>query len=220
MFNELLILQVIILFSLFFCFFVTENFFIIINAIMYLTLSSLLLYTMDLDIYVSFLLIIDLGVFFVLIAFLINLSHLFQSEPTLSDDTSLKNLSFVFVLLAFASAGALHTSTNNTALPNLVLTLYNWYSILNFSYFSDLQLLSDLYYSFFPHEFVLMNFYLYLSIVLIYTIVFLIQLLGTPSTALLNYGKPSFLRYQNMQKQINQSATVRVWSKKLLPQLT
>ena len=51
-----------------------------------------------------------------------------------------------------------------------MVTLYDWYSIFGLYYFTDLQLLSDIYYNLSGFEFILMNFYLYIIIVCLYVL--------------------------------------------------
>lgn len=218
MVNDFLLLQLTLLLSLVFFLLITENFFLLVNSIVFLFLMSAFLWTMDLDIYVNFLLILDLGVFFVLIAFLVNLSHLFQSNHTFNKQQTPLVLGYLLINLLFIFFGTIE-STSTTSLLGLpcTLTLYDWYSVFNFTYFSDLQLLSDLYYSLFSFEFILMNFYLYIAIFITYLLFFLIKLAGYSSVGeslCRTTNKTIFIRYQSMQKQINQTATVRVWSKK------
>lgn len=218
MVNDFLILQLALMLSLVFFLLITENFFLLINAIIFLFLMSTFLWTVDLDVYVNFLLILDLGIFFVLIAFLVNLSHLFQSNHTFTKlQTPLVLGYFIFNLLFVFWGTAESTSTSNLLNLPCTLTLYDWYAVFSFSYFSDLQLLSDLYYCIFSFEFIIMNFYLYLAIFVTYIVFFLTKLVGHTSSGYLSTcasNKITFIRYQNLQKQVNQTATVRVWSKK------
>jgi len=218
MVNDFLFLQITLFSSLIFFLFITENFFLLINSIIFLFLISSFLWAVDLDVYVNFLIIIDLGVFFVLIAFLINLSHLFQASHSFLKKSTLTAFGYTMfnVLLVYSTTIEATTTSNLMELP-CTLSLYNWYSVYNFTYFSDLQLLSDLYYSFFSFEFVLMNFYLYLAIFLVYILLFVIKLFDYKTSDSLEYfnnNKTIFIRYQDLQKQVNQTATVRVWSKK------
>jgi len=218
--NDFLLLQLTLFISLIFFLLITENFFLLINSIIFLLLISTFLWTADLDIYVNFLLILDLGVFFVLIAFLINLSHLFQSNQSFNKQQMPLILGYALVHFLLMVSGTVESTTSTTLLSlPCTLSLYDWYAVFSFSYFSDLQLLSDLYYSLFSFEFLLMNFYLYLAIFITYLLFFLIKLLSyNCSTGFTNKttNKTIFIRYQSLQKQINQTATVRVWSKKQL----
>ena len=79
MLNDFFLLQFLLTVTLLLFFYISENFFFILNAVTYLTAISALLWLHDLDIFVNFLVIIDLGVFFVLIAILVNVSSLFQN---------------------------------------------------------------------------------------------------------------------------------------------
>jgi hypothetical protein len=177
-----------------------------------------ILWLSDLDIFVNFLIIIDFGVFFVLLSFLVNLSHLFQNSTVfIKYQTNLIYMLFTILLIVCLFNPG---SVNSTLLFRsfvFELTFYNWYSIFNFNYFSDLQLMSDIYYLFTAYEFLLMNFYIYITIVYIYIILTLITSFNINPKYSQNYTKNNhfiFIRSQDIQKQVNQTASVRVWSKK------
>lgn len=208
MINDFFILQFLIIFVLLLCLFFVDSFFFIINSIIYLILISNLLWLTDLDIYVNFLIIIDLGVFFILIAFLINLSHLFQYTLVFNKQLKVWVISAVII-----TTFIINVPVVSSDFFNFLITFYNWFGIFNFIYFTDLQLMSDVYYVYTAFEFILMNFYIYFVVVILYTLIFVLKILsyGSFNTKTI---KTIFMRYQNFQKQVNQTATVRVWSKK------
>jgi len=104
---------------------------------------------------------------------------------------------------------------NSTVLASVdtFVNFYVWYSILNLTYFTDLQLMSELYYVYNSFEFILMNFYLYITILLIYFLFVLVKHYEMTGFKIAS-SRPSddniYQKYQNFQKQIKQTATVRV----------
>jgi hypothetical protein len=70
-------------------------------------------------------------------------------------------------------------------------------------------------------EFIVMNFYLYLAILFVFILFYLLSTVSV-SPALINSPRSkfsdmqffSYLRVQDLQKQKNQKASVRVWLKK------
>ena len=219
MLNDFFLLQFLLTVTLLLFFYISENFFFILNAVTYLTAISALLWLHDLDIFVNFLVIIDLGVFFVLIAILVNVSSLFQNTYLFSLLNKLVfMLPFLFTLLSLIIS---KTNTGELLNPYAVffsLNYYNWYSIFSFNYLTDLQLMSDIFYILTSLEFIVMNLYVYLTIVYLYILLNLIKVVFISGKAVNKSDSGSshlFMRSQDIQKQINQVATVRVWNNKL-----
>ena len=215
LFSDVLFLQLSLIILLGFLFLMWDTFFIIINAMLYLFLISILSWLFDSDIYINFLIIIDLGVFFIMLSFLVNFISLFQSKRERTYGPAPIYL-FLFLLLGFFLTTPLVLNFN--LLPYQV-SFYNWYSINDFAYFTDLQFLSDIYYVFFTYEFLLMNFYLYLAILILYVFQLLFSILKTRRAVLSGFSSPVFskglfMRVQDVQNQTLQKASVRVWSKK------
>ena len=217
MLNDFFLLQFLLIVTLFLFFFINENFFFILNAVVYLVIIAALLWLHDLDIFVNFLVIIDFGVFFVLIAILVNVSSLFQNTYLFS---LLNKLVYTLPILSTLLVLTVSKSNTSTLLdPHTIffnLTHYNWYSIFSFNYFSDLQLMSDIFFILTSLEFVIMNLYVYLTIIYIYILLNLIKVVFISSKGLTNSdsnGSYLFMRSQDLQKQSNQVATVRVWNK-------
>lgn len=190
-----------------------------------------MLWLFDLDVFVNFLVIIDLGVFFVLIAFLLNLTRLFQeykTSPLALRNYSTKRVLFLTLIFILAVLTILMSATQSQfsnhspffeQLSGWTLgpALYDWTSIYNFVYFSDLQLMSDLYFRTNIFEFIVMNIFIYLGILVIITTLNAKDWLNTWSTLndfnLGKFEKHLYMRSQNLQFQVKRSATVRVWSR-------
>ena len=216
MLNEFFFLQLITYTTVLFFFYIKDNFFFVINAIIFLLSISIFLWLNDTDIFVNFLLIIDLGVFFILLGFLINLTSIFQNNAVFYDN---KIFNFILILSITALVWFLSDNLNSNNFDfnfSSILSFQNWYALLNLSFFADLQLMSDTFYLLTSFEFILMNFYLYTTILIIYLLLLATNIINVPyfrnyqNTTLSNY-----LRKQNMSSQFNQTATVRVWKKQL-----
>ena len=216
MFNDFLLLEICIILSLIFFFFLTDLFFFILNSVIFLLLIAFFLWLNDLDIIVNFLVIIDLGVFFVLICFLINFTHVFQNSININKTVFWK-LFFIFSIFWIYFL-PISVTDSFFSTVNWTVTFYNWFGIFNFTYFTDLQLLSDLYFIYTSLEFVLMNCYIYFALIGIFILLNLKNTSDIESNIhnaqLTSQNKSLFLRYQDVQKQVNQTATVRVWTKK------
>nr|YP_011027884.1 NADH dehydrogenase subunit 6 [Euplotes vannus]UPM52094.1 NADH dehydrogenase subunit 6 [Euplotes vannus] len=212
-FNDFILLQFFFILLLVFFLFLWDSFFLIINAVCFLSIVALFAWLIDSDIYINFLVIIDLGVFFILLGFLLNFISLFRETRGSSNPL----LSFlVFGLLVGAFSCFSDAEVGTAELP-LLVTYYDWFSIFNFYYFTDLQLLSDIYYVLAGLEFLLMNFYLYSVILVIYCLRrspqersdFFLTTFKDNVTV-----RGNFMRTQDIQSQILSRATVRVWQKK------
>lgn len=227
LFNDFLIIQFLLLFILLLLNSNIELFFIILNSILYLLLIVCYSWLQDVDIIINFLLIIDLGVFFILLAFILNLFHLFTqllNNNQLSKVTLI--ICFIFIL-CIVSQYFYNLTMNLDYIMYLqinwffLLIYYNWFNIFNIIYFSDLQLLSEIYFFFNLLEFIIMNVIIYLSIIIVYlglhnwywlkTYTYLNQL---KFLIFINqYQIHYFFKIQNMQNQILTRGVTRIWIK-------
>lgn len=225
--NDFLLIQFLLLFILILLNSNIELFFIILNSILYLLLIVCYSWLHDVDIIINFLLIIDLGVFFILLAFILNLIYLFSQ--LLNTNQLSKNLLLCIIILLLCTIIQYFFNLTINLLYIVyiqinwffLLIYYNWFNIFNIIYFSDLQLLSEIYFFFNLLEFLIMNIILYLTILIIYfglhnwywlkTYLYLNQL---KFLIFLNqYQIHYFFKIQNMQNQILTRGVVRIWEK-------
>lgn len=123
-------------------------------------------------------------------------------------------MALVGLLVLFLYLGDVDTTYSN--FPFLI-TYYDWFSIFNLYYFTDLQLLSDIYYVFAGLEFILMNFYLYTVILILYCLQRVVPSLDDHFLTTFRDNvtvRGNFMRMQDIQAQILTRASVRVWRKK------
>lgn len=184
----------------------------------------------DLDILVNFLIIIDLGVFFILIAFLLNLTRLFQDHfgSTLHGHKRESARKVISVAVSCACVTILVYPANflnlyfwsGIASASATVILYDWYSVFQFKFFSDLQLLSDVYFHTNLFEFSIMNIFIYLAVLLIASVVNLKDwtlewspLSRASALSCRKNEKSIYQRAQSLQFQVKRTATVRVWNR-------
>lgn len=226
MFNDYFILQLLVILILLFINYTQDLFFTVLNSILYLALISIYAWLDDADILINFLIIIDLGVFFILLAFVLNIIKMFTFQ-----DLYLNNyyntlifffgIGFILFQWYFSASFALYLTNYYLIIYNFLITFYNWYSLYTLLYFTDLQLLSEIYFHFNFFEFILMNFIIYFTIALIYFIlsysilVKSIDFLSLPLSFIKfnKFNNHFFIKSQNLQNQILTKANLRVWSR-------
>ena len=220
-----MLLQIFIILSLLSISYASETFYIVVYSIVFLTLTSAVLWLNNLDVFVNFLLIIDLGLFFAMLGFIINLVNMFSPSPRLrSFSTPLVVMILVTVIGIYCILNldfrSLDAASHVAPHFNFNLSLYDWFSIYNLTFFSDLQLLAEVYFKFNFVEFIIMNLVLYLGVFLVYVLLnyktTTLRAHKTISTRQSGYSSipqtfDIFMKTQSFQKQINQSMTVRVW---------
>lgn len=224
-FNDTLLIQALTLLTLLLVIWSTELFYTSLNSILFLLTVSLYMYTLNLDILVNFLIIIDLGLFFALTALVLNFSILYSSTLGLIFTSARFTYKFtlvcVFLLVLKFVFGLGVTSWFFTEVPEAFLIqenfYFNWLNVVNSFYPNDLAMMSDVYFNFNFGEFVILNFLLYLAILVSYLLIIMLKSLNILSSTPLktNFKLPTlhFFKTQGFQKQVMQSASVRVWSK-------
>jgi hypothetical protein len=225
--NDFLLFQLLLLLLLLLINTSLELLFIIFNSIIYLFAITCYSWLHDVDILINFLLIIDLGVFFILLAFILNLINLFI-QILLNNQLSKNLLLILFLIcLCFLIQYYLNLIINLSYILYLqlnwffLLIYYNWFNLFNIIYFSDLQLLSEIYFFFNILEFLIMNVIIYVTILIIYfgihswywfkTYIYYNQLFFL--IHINQYQSHYFFKIQNMQNQILTRGSVRIWLK-------
>lgn len=219
LFNDLFILQLTILALVFNFYSLKSQLSVFILSTTYLVLIVAYGWFLEFDVFINFLAVIDLGLFFILLAFIMN----FNNSYNYTYSVRVGEFNKVWLLLlVVAFMLALTLPVNSYLTPSLEYLcpstlLLNWGELASAPYISDLQLWSDSYYTFNLFEFILANVILYVAIVVIYLLIQKNQLTGklhlsklpeSPSTHL-----DTFMKYQDTQKQVNRVAIVRVWSR-------
>lgn len=228
MLNELFLLQVLLLSTLFYF---TNTFNVITVwylAGIYLTLLGWWLLLDDADIFVGFLWVIDLGVGLIFFIFILHYSTFLHQKPNL-DKTS---QTFSFTIISFFSLSSflflLSLPSVNESLGTFAkiwfftVSWYDYYEFFFSSTVTDLNLLHEIYFTSNSFEFFLINFFLLYGIVASILASFLVKrifnLLNFSHLQLSNFfnrtNSTYFVRTQDYLKQQNTSAGVRVWLKK------
>lgn len=228
MLNELFLLQVLLLSTLFYF---TNTFNVITVwylAGIYLTLLGWWLLLDDADIFVGFLWVIDLGVGLIFFIFILHYSTFLHQKPNL-DKTS-QTLSFTIIsfftlssFLFLLSLPSVNESLGTfTKIWFFTVSWYDYYEFFFSSTVTDLNLLHEIYFTSNSFEFFLINFFLLYGIIASILASFLVKrifnLLNFSHLQLSNFfnrtNSTYFVRTQDYLKQQNTSAGVRVWLKK------
>ena len=233
MFNEMLLLQILMIVTMFFF----VNTFNILTlwylAGIYLILLGWWLMLDDGDIFVGFLWVIDLGVGLIFFIFILHYTTFLHQKANL-EKTSRE---FSFLTLSVASAFSLFyfmsMPVENLSTPIITKTWFfalSWYDYYDFFFSAtttDLNLLHEIYYTNNAFEFFLINFFLLYGIVASVLMSFLVKRVFSVLNAsqLLNHGylaqaqSTYFIRTQDYLKQQSTSAGTRVWVKKKNPRI-
>jgi len=227
MFNEYIFVQISIIIILFFLFWLTDIYNLLIISFVYLLLISLLTLYLDIDILISFLIIIDLGVFLILFAFLLHLSKFLTFKNIY--DLSFKNI-FIFCttltfLLIYNYCVNFYTSYNFNKIIEFTwfffISYMDFYYIWNTVINSDMHLLKEIYFHTNSIEFIIISIFLTIGILVLYfllnfIIIYILKcnLFNNINLKKLNKNTSiTFFKIQNYTKQINTSASSRVWTK-------
>lgn len=219
-----MILNFILLIFFLFIFFITDFLQLLIIGILYLLIISFLLFLNDSDLLICFLIIIDLGVFFILITYTINISRYINLKYlfiNLIKNTLICILFFIFLFFIFYFF----------ILMDVNLDLRDsWFFFINFIdyyinsikiFYSEMHLYKEIYFSINCLEFIIISILLFISLIVIYLLNLYLMLL---KINLLNFYKIEsisfnklnsiyFFKIQNFFKQYNIPAISRVFSK-------
>lgn len=228
MLNDVLILQILIVMSVFFLFWCTDVFSTLLLSVMYLLMLSINVFILDADIIVSFLIIIDLGVFLVMFSFMLHVTKFLQLKNY--HDLSLSNLnktiSLITLLITYYYLVFFENSSNSVKdVENswfFYISYYDYYKINNVFINSDLQLLKELYFYINNYEFFVISICIYIGLITAYSIFnFSYKFITNLNVGLItglksfNIAEASyFFRYQNIIKQSTTTPSSRVWLKK------
>ncbi len=181
----------------------------------------------DSDVLVAFLLVIDLGIFFILITFVIHLSKFLVNKNY--TDITFRNLFYINILFffLFLVLYVLNFSNDynfNKMIENIwffYISYYNYYDFSTAVLNSDMQLYKEIYFHLNNFEFFIVSIGIYFGIITSLVIFNLINksILKNNLTLVNNIKKYNranstyFSKYQDIIKQIYLPATTRIWSK-------
>ena len=194
---------------------------------LYLILSGVLLFLNDADIFVGFLWVIDFGVGLIFFIFILHYSSFLHQKTNLSINLRIYLLSLLIVssLVLWNYFNPYnHNSDHFNSLSKLwffKIVYIDYYLISNSKEITDLNLIYELYFTTNTFEFFAINFTLFYgliaSILLCFAIHRFFSYLNSSqiiNSSLLNtLNNNFFIRNQNMIRQKNTQAVVRVWNK-------
>ena len=219
MFSEVLLVQLIIvlLTALFYKVYDTSN--LLIKSILFLIASSAYLLILDGDIFVSFLLIIDLGVFFIFFAFLIHLTSFLLSKSYVNSTASslvqvLPPVILLIVAYVFYNSNYIYQAGVDYVWF-FYITHSDFYALLSNIFQSDMNLLREVYFLSNFFEFFLLSVAIYFAILTIQLFINLLNIACTDSKPLVNLSNKNssvfFFKRQDFNKQSTAKASSRVW---------
>ena len=226
-FNDSLIIEILILLSLI-CYISSTNLMMLLyTAGLFLIFTGVFALINDADIYIGFLWVIDLGVGLVFFIFILHFtSFLFQkSQFNLTARHFLftyAGLLFTLLFIYFNASFADTTASGDLAKTwAFKLSFIDYFSVLNTPEVTDLNTLRDTYFLLNSFEFFVVNFSLFFGLIASILMTFIIQRIF----AFLNYSQiinmdlldnadsGFFIRSQNFITQQNTTAGVRSWIK-------
>ena len=221
MFNDMFILQVLSIVTLFF-FISTYNILTLwYLAGIYLVLLGWWLLLDDGDIFIGFLWVIDLGVGLIFFIFILHYSTFLHQKAILNKSS--REFSFIIFAMFFIYT-FLYFFVNTKGFTKTWFFFLSWYDYYDFFYsviVTDLNLLREIYFYNNSFEFFLINFMLFYGIVSSILLCFLIKRVFSflnysqlVNYKLINYTNSTyFIRNQNFIKQQATSTGTRVWLK-------
>lgn len=228
LFNEYTVLQIISLISIFFLFWTSDVFTTIIIGVFYLLVMSLIALYLDSDVVISFVMVIDLGVFFIMFAFILHLTKFLTTKMLYK--FSYKNLlySSFIALFMFIYVYAINFNTNidfNKTIEYswfFFISYYNYYNISQTIFNSDMQLLKEIYFHINSCEFFIISILVYLGLVTSSVVFNMMKSLFIKNNLKLlnNLNKYSransshYFKHQNFIKQSMAKANSKIWNKR------
>lgn len=224
MFNELIIIEIILILSIIY-FLNTSNLLTAwyLAGIFLFALGAMLLHQ-DGDIFVGFLWVIDLGVGLIFLLFILHFSIFLKHKTSNMLSTRL----VVYAFIALMTVGiyfyyetfpiAVTTKINTNLIP---IAWFDYYDLLITVTITDLNIMREAYFFNNSWEFVIINFMLLYGIITTILLTFLVQrtfnfltssfLTNTPAEMVVGAG--FFIRTQNFALQQQMSTGTRVWMK-------
>jgi len=225
MLNYLLFVQVLLIIVLFFVYWLTDTIILINFGILYLIILSSMLMYLDSDILISFLVVIDLGVFLILISFSLNLIKYLNSKLifiNIIKNTFLMVSIFTFITLVFFYIFNNNLNINFNNCWFFFINYINYYYTNFIIIISDMVVFKEIYFKINSLEFILISILIIVALLCVYLIITLFSLFINKNKRninrkLINSTKNDstfFLKVQNQQNQYSIPASCRVFSKK------
>lgn len=219
-------MQLYIFIIIFFLFNLQDSFNTNLVGVVYLLSLSAYSFMFDLDVYAGFLIIIDLGVFFIMFTFIISLSKFLVNKLNLNLNLTFGYTSVIIFLVVFLFNFYLYNVDFNYTknIENIwffYLNYYNYYEINSTLLISEMGVLKEIYFNNNYFEFFLISIVVYFAI---FSSFFLFNFLSKFSiNNILNFNNfmknnknnsSYFFRYQNFIKQSYASSNTKLWIKK------
>lgn len=173
MLNYLLFIQSLLFFLVFFIFWITDFIILLLFGIFYLLIISFLTIVYDSDILISFLIIIDLGVFFILLSFSIHFLKFIDYKYIFINQ--IKNILILFIIIFILIINIFNLSSQHINI-NFIFSWFffinfiNYYYINTLIFYSDMHIFKEIYFNINSLEFILISILLIVAIVVVYNL--------------------------------------------------
>jgi len=227
LFNDILLLEIIILISIFFYTTNTNLMMLLYTAGIYLMMTGILCLLGDSDIYIGFLWVIDLGVGLIFFIFILHFTSFLYQKSQLNLSFRHFIIFFLFIFFLFIFFYFITLTNDNTLYGDLSKTWF--FKITNLDYYliffsnevTELNMLKDTYFLLNSFEFFIVNFSLlfglFSAIFLCFVIHRIFNYMNFSQITSFNILKFSdsnfFIRNQNFTSQQNTASSTRVWSR-------
>jgi len=227
MLNEVVFLQISLILMILLLYNMSDPFNSNMVGILYLLTLSLYSLYFDLDVFIGFLLVIDLGIFFVMFTFVISLSRFLNTKNPYNSNYryNFYNLIIFISVFTFNTFFYYNDSSFNKFIENtwfFYVSYYNFYDINNSYIVSEMQALKEIYFNFNNFEFFVISILIYFAVFISFFLLNFLNKISYGSTLnFTNFFKNNksnssyFFRYQNFSKQSNTKPSTKVWFKKI-----
>lgn len=227
LFNDILLIEVIILISIFFYTTNTNLMMLLYTAGIYLMMVGVLCLLGDSDIYIGFLWVIDLGVGLIFFIFILHFTSFLYQKSQLNLSFRHFTIFFIFLFFILSFFYFITLSNDDTLYGDLSKTWF--FKISNIDYYliffsneiTELNMLKDTYFLINSFEFFIVNFSLLFGLFSAIFLCFIIHRVfnymnfsQVNSFNILKYSDSNFfIRNQNYTSQQNTPSSTRIWTR-------
>lgn len=227
LFNDILILETLVLFSVLFYLFNTNIMMLLYSGGIFLLMSGIIGLLNDGDIYIGFLWVIDLGVGLIFFIFVLHFSTFLSQKSAINLTLRNRIISFITFLVItmffILTPQPVYNNYKGSSIKSwfFKINYLDYYKIYNTHEITDLQTLKDSYFIMNSYEFYVINFSLFFGLISAILLFFLIKRIFTFMNY--NYLKNNrlvdkvntnfFIRHQDFIRQQNTPMSTRLWVK-------
>lgn len=224
MLNYIFFLQIIIFLTIVCIYWVTDFIFLLIIGIIFLFTSVIIIFFIEVDALIGFLIIVDLGVFLVLLTFCVHLLKYLNTKYLFVN--IVKNLIFIIIIFIsilyfFYYILIWDANLDNTKIWYFFILFISYYTASSLIFLSEMHIFKDIYFNINSFEFVLVSVLLFISLFVLYRLYKILikinfKIFNSKNITQLKLSKNNsmyFFKTQNNNKQYTVPASSRVFKK-------